>query len=68
MAASFRLTPLLYCLMAVHALLVTVGGHYTYADAPLGFWVRDLFDLALSGAITARLLLARVQDRQLEAL
>ncbi len=45
-AASFRLTPLLYWLMAVHALLMMVGGHYTYANVPLGFWVQDLFDLA----------------------
>jgi putative membrane protein len=23
-----------------------LGGHYTYAEVPLGFWVRDAFDLA----------------------
>ena len=45
-ANSYRLTPLLYRLMAVHALLMMVGGHYTYANVPLGFWVQDLFDLA----------------------
>lgn len=45
-AKSYRLTPLLYRLMAVHALLMMVGGHYTYANVPLGFWVQDLFDLA----------------------
>ena len=42
----FPLTPLLYRLLFVHALILIVGGHYTYARVPLGFWVRDLFDLS----------------------
>jgi len=41
----FPLTPLLYRLLAAHALILIVGGHYTYARVPLGFWARDLFDL-----------------------
>ena len=42
----FPLTPLLYRLLVVHALILVVGGHYTYAEVPLGFWVQDLFDLS----------------------
>jgi putative membrane protein len=42
----FPLTPLLYGLVAVHALILMYGGHYTYARAPLGFWMQDLFDLS----------------------
>ena len=42
----FPLTPLLYRLLFVHALILMLGGHYTYARVPLGFWVRDLFDLS----------------------
>lgn len=42
----FPLTPLLYRLLVVHALILMVGGHYTYARVPLGFWVQDFFDLA----------------------
>ena len=42
----FPLTPLLYALLAIHALILTVGGHYTYARVPLGFWVQDLFGFA----------------------
>lgn len=42
----FPLTPLLYTLLAVHALILMVGGHYTYARVPLGFWVQDLFGFA----------------------
>ena len=42
----FRLTPLLYGAIAVHAAILAVGGHYTYAEVPLGFWVRDALGLA----------------------
>src|SRR3954471_10390396 len=42
----FPLTDLLCCLLAVHALVLIVGGHYTYAQVPLGDWVRDTFGLA----------------------
>jgi len=42
----FPLTNLLCCLLAVHALVLAVGGHYTYAQVPLGNWVRDTFGLA----------------------
>jgi putative membrane protein len=40
------LTTLLCCLLAVHAVILMVGGHYTYAEVPLGFWVRDALGLA----------------------
>jgi len=42
----FPLTPLLYWLIGVHALILMLGGHYTYARVPVGFWVQDAFDLA----------------------
>jgi putative membrane protein len=45
-ARRFPLTPLSYRLIFVHALILMVGGHYTYAKVPLGFWMRDLFHLA----------------------
>jgi putative membrane protein len=37
----FPLTPLAYRLLAVHAVILVVGGHWTYADVPLGEWVKD---------------------------
>ncbi|MCG8591787.1 MAG: DUF2238 domain-containing protein [Proteobacteria bacterium] len=49
LVASYRrypLTPLLYRLLFVHALILVLGGHYTYARVPPGFWVQDVFDLA----------------------
>lgn len=42
----FPLTPLLYVLIALHAIVLIVGGTYTYAHVPFGFWLQELFDLA----------------------
>ncbi len=42
----FPLTRLLYVLIALHCLLLIVGGHYTYAQVPLGFWVQDWLELS----------------------
>ena len=44
--ARFRLTDLVYALIALHACVLFVGGHYTYAEVPLGDWARDAFGLA----------------------
>jgi putative membrane protein len=41
---SFPLTRLTYTLILVHCVILMVGGHYTYAEVPLGEWVRDVFD------------------------
>ena len=41
----FPLTPLLYRLVFIHACILMLGGHYTYAEVPLGFWVRDALGL-----------------------
>jgi putative membrane protein len=38
-----RLTNLAYALIAVHACVLFVGGHYTYAEVPLGFWAERVF-------------------------
>ena len=42
----FPLTRLLYILIALHMVLLCIGGKYTYALVPLGEWVRDAFHLA----------------------
>ena len=41
----FRLTDLVYVLILIHCLILMVGGHYTYAEVPIGFWVRDALGL-----------------------
>lgn len=41
----FPLTPLLATLLCLHAIILMVGGHYTYAEVPLGFWMQRAFGL-----------------------
>ena len=40
---KFPLTNLVYGLIAVHMLILLVGGHYTYAEMPLFSWLRDYY-------------------------
>ncbi|GAA4856991.1 DUF2238 domain-containing protein [Luteimonas vadosa] len=69
----FPLTRLLCWLLAAHALVLVYGGAYTYAETPLGFWLRDAlgfernpwdrvghFMQGFSPAILARELLLRL--------
>jgi putative membrane protein len=44
--ARFPLTPLLYRLLALHAVILIVGGHYTYAQVPLFDWLQTQLGLA----------------------
>ena len=43
---GFPLTALVYRLLFLHGIVLMVGGHYTYAEVPAGFWAQDLFDLS----------------------
>lgn len=38
----FPLTALVYFLILIHAVILMVGGHYTYAEVPLGDWFSSL--------------------------
>jgi putative membrane protein len=42
----FRFTTLVYVLILCHAVILMIGGHYTYAEMPLFSWLRDQFHLA----------------------
>ena len=42
----FPLTPLLTRLLFLHAVILMVGGHWTYAEVPLGFWMKETFHFA----------------------
>jgi len=42
----FPLTTLLYVLICLHALVLILGGAYTYARVPLGFWMEEAFGLS----------------------
>ena len=37
----FPLTPLAYWLILLHSIILMVGGHYTYAEVPLGDWLSE---------------------------
>ena len=45
-ARRFPLTTLTYTLLAIHAIILMAGGHYTYARVPIGYWVQQLLGLA----------------------
>jgi putative membrane protein len=42
----FQFTTFVYFLVLLHACILFIGGHYTYAEVPLFNWVRDHFHLA----------------------
>jgi putative membrane protein len=42
----FPLTQLAYRLLFLHGVVLLIGGHYTYAQVPAGFWVQEFFDLS----------------------
>ena len=41
----FPLTTLVCVLIAIHAVILCIGGHWTYARVPLGEWVKELLHL-----------------------
>jgi putative membrane protein len=41
-----RFTRLVYTLLWIHATILMVGGKYTYAEVPLGFWMQEAFGFA----------------------
>jgi putative membrane protein len=45
-ARRFPLTDLACVLIALHAAVLIVGGHWTYARVPVGFWLQDLLGFA----------------------
>lgn len=42
----FQFSSLSYCLIAIFLTLHVIGAHYTYAEVPFGFWLKDLFALS----------------------
>ena len=43
---TFPLSDLSYVLITVFMSLHAIGAHYTYAEVPVGFWMRDTFGFA----------------------
>ena len=42
----FPLTALSYRLLCLHGIVLMVGGHHTYSQVPIGFWVQDVLELS----------------------
>lgn len=42
----FKFTNVAYWLMLTHAVILMVGGRYTYAEVPLFSWIRNVLDLS----------------------
>ncbi|MRD38396.1 DUF2238 domain-containing protein [Bacillus thuringiensis] len=42
---KFRFTTLSYIIIAILAIIMFIGGHYTYSKVPLFNWIKDVFDL-----------------------
>jgi putative membrane protein len=42
---SFPMTTLAYLLILIHAIILMVGGHYTYAEVPAFDWLTEALDL-----------------------
>ena len=45
-ARRFPLSPMLYVLILIHAVILMIGGHWTYARVPIGDWVEHLLGLS----------------------
>ncbi|WP_160687794.1 DUF2238 domain-containing protein [Clostridium sp. C2-6-12] len=43
---KFKFTSFTYMIIWIHALILIVGGHYTYAEMPLFNWLKDIFHLS----------------------
>lgn len=39
----FPFTPIIYILLVIHFVILGIGGIYTYAKVPLGYWMQDWF-------------------------
>ncbi len=37
-----KVSGLLFGVVGLHCIILNVGGHYTYAEVPLGYWIQDL--------------------------
>ena len=41
----FRFATVVYIVAVIHFLVLAIGGRYTYAESPIGFWMQDLLRL-----------------------
>ncbi len=42
---KYGVSPLLYILICIHSMVLAIGGHYTYAEVPIGHWFQEAYGL-----------------------
>ena len=42
--SDFPLSRILFWMIFIHGPVLVMGGHYTYAEVPVGFYFQDVFD------------------------
>jgi putative membrane protein len=42
---KWNLNKYIYIIFCLHSIILSVGGHFTYANVPAGFWVQEFFSL-----------------------
>lgn len=40
---KYKINSFFFIIICIHSMILSLGGKYTYAEVPLGFWVQDLF-------------------------
>jgi putative membrane protein len=43
---KFKFSKLIYVLILIHAIILMIGGHYTYAEVPFFDWLKEVFELS----------------------
>lgn len=43
---KFKFSNIVYVFVAIHSIILIIGGHYTYAENPLFNWLKVTFDLS----------------------
>ena len=43
---KFKFSNIVYIFVAIHSIILIIGGHYTYAENPLFNWLKVTFDLS----------------------
>jgi putative membrane protein len=43
---KFQFSNFIYSLILFHSIVLMIGGHWTYAEVPFGFWIQDIFNFS----------------------
>lgn len=43
---KFRFSNFIYGLILFHSIILMIGGHWTYAEVPFGYWIQDIFNFS----------------------